>query len=166
MMGVVFDVLFRVVFDTALYALWPARRGRTTSARPGAGLHARRHVVASYRAWARRGGWTAVEDTLEGTMRGVAATVRPHLEDDTPGAIEVKLAASVGRAPATLRPPRDAEALIPALAPLFVDGALTRIRWTGKTVDFRFAPLTMPETVAETCAAALTALMTPAAPYR
>ena len=162
------DVLFRVVFESAIHAMGPTRPLRPKPVPPGQGIHARRHVVASYRAWARHNGWTAVNDAWEGTVRGLATTVRTHLEGDLPpGAIEVTIATTIGREPATLRGAEGAAAAtLPELAPLFDDGVLARIRWTATMVDFRFAPLTMPETVTETCEAALAALFTPPTPYR
>jgi len=161
------DVLFRVVFESAIHAMAPARSLQPKPASPGMGIHARRHVVASYRAWARQHRWTSVNETWEGTMRGLATKVRTHLNGDLPpGAVEVNVAATITREPATLRGAEDAAATLPELAPLFADGVLARIRWTAEIVDFRFAPLTMPETVTETCEAALAILLAPLSPYR
>lgn len=132
-------------------------------------LVARRHVQATYRSWARREGWVVLDDEWEGKVRGIEATLRPHLEDDAPDEVELSVATQLAIPPATLRSAAEAEPVVPALAPLFAEGAFTGIAWTETCLELRFLPLTEPDIVIATAETALAALLTkasPETPYR
>lgn len=130
--------------------------------RRGPSIVARRHVQATYRAWARRAGWTAEDEAWVGTLRGAVARVAPHLEDDVPDEVLLRITLNVPREPATLTSAEDAE----ELGPLFADGTLVRLEWTAEHLDLRFLPLTEPDVVVATGEAALGALHAAESPYR
>lgn len=143
-------------------------RSRPPRRKPPA-LVARRHVQATYRSWARREGWIALDDAWQGKVRGIEATLSPHLEDDSPDEVELSVATQLSFPPAKLRSAAEAEPLVPALAPLFAEGAFTGIAWTAMCLELRFLPLTEPDIVVATAETALAALLAKAsaeAPYR
>lgn len=164
-------LLFAVVAAAAAAnerRLWGEARARPPRRKPP-GLVARRHVQATYRSWARREGWVALDDEWEGEVRGMAATLRPHLEDDAPDEVELRIATQLPLPPATLTSAAETEPVVPALAPLFADDAFTGIGWTTTHIELRFLPLTEPDIVLATAEMALAALLTkafPEAPYR